>query len=163
MIIKNWSSLLPRFNFIWFDATTFLPYTDEAAGESMMVKASGGLQLASITHVLAALTPNAKRIFLVLAKYQIEHQEAHYPGIAFMELYSRCRNEFLVSSDLELKAQVWSRTRGRWGSKRMNIENLCDFFILILLLSLNLILALVFSNILSLNLILALVFSNILS
>ncbi|XP_023343930.1 origin recognition complex subunit 2-like [Eurytemora carolleeae] len=115
-----WDQLkLARFNFIWFDATTFLPYTDEAAGESMMVKASGGLQLASITHVLAALTPNAKRIFLVLAKYQIEHQEAHYPGIAFMELYSRCRNEFLVSSDLELKAQLTEfRDHKLVGSRR---------------------------------------------
>ena len=59
-----------RLNFIWFDSTTFLPYSEEAAGESVMVRASGGLQLASILHVLAALTPNAKRIFLVLAKYQ---------------------------------------------------------------------------------------------
>jgi origin recognition complex subunit 2 len=102
-----WDQLkLARFNFIWFDSTTFLPYTEEAAGESVMVRASGGLQLASITNVLAALTPNAKRIFLVLAQYQLEHMEAHYPGIAFMELYSRCRNEFLVSSDLELKAQL---------------------------------------------------------
>ena len=98
--------LFCRFNFIWFDSTTFLPYREEAAGESVMVKASGSLQLASITHVLAALTPNAKRIFLVLANYQIENAEAHYPGISFMVLYTRCRNEFLVTSDLELKAQV---------------------------------------------------------
>lgn len=97
---------LARFNFIWFDSTTFLPYREEAAGESVMVKASGSLQLASITHVLAALTPNAKRIFLVLANYQIENAEAHYPGISFMVLYTRCRNEFLVTSDLELKAQL---------------------------------------------------------
>ena len=96
-----------RFNFIWFDTTTFLPYREEAAGESVMVKASGSLQLASINHVLAALTPNAKRIFLVLAEYQIEHADAvHYPGIAFMDLYRRCRACFYVNSDLELKAQV---------------------------------------------------------
>jgi len=98
---------LARMNFIWFDSTTFLPYSEEAAGgESVMVRASGGLQLASILHVLGALTPNAKSIFLVLAKYQIENTEAHYPGIAFMELYSMCRKDFLVSSDLELKAQL---------------------------------------------------------
>ena len=69
------SNVLPvlmfRMNFIWFDSTTFLPYSEEAAGrESVMVRASGGLQLASILHVLGALTPNAKSIFLVLAKYQ---------------------------------------------------------------------------------------------
>jgi hypothetical protein len=57
-----------RFNFIWFDTTTFLAYSEEAGSESVMVRASGGLQLASITHVLAALTPNAKKIFLLLAR-----------------------------------------------------------------------------------------------
>jgi origin recognition complex subunit 2 len=95
-----------RFNFIWFDSTTFLPYTEEAGSESVMVRASGGLQLASITHVLAALTPNAKRIFVLLAKQQLESSEPHYQGIAFMELYTRCRTEFLVTSDLGLRAQV---------------------------------------------------------
>jgi len=97
---------LANYNFIWFDCTTFVPYKEEAAGESVMVKATGGLQLASITHVLAALTPNAKRIFMVLAKHQIEHQDSQYVGIAFMQLYTYCRNDFLVTSDLELKAQL---------------------------------------------------------
>jgi len=97
---------LARFNFIWFDSTTFLPYREEAAGESVMVKASGGLQLASISHVLAAVTPNARKIFQILSKYQIENTDTQYQGIAFMELYSRCRVEFLVTSDLELKAQL---------------------------------------------------------
>jgi hypothetical protein len=66
--------LLLRFNFIWFDTTTFLAYSEEAGSESVMVRASGGLQLASITHVLAALTPNAKKIFLLLARQSCAHR-----------------------------------------------------------------------------------------
>jgi len=125
-----WDQLkLARLNFIWFDGTTFLPYTEEAAGETVMVKASGGLQLASITHVLAALTPNAKQIFFVLAKYQIDNADPHYQGIAFMELYTRCRSEFLVTSDLELKAQLTEfrdhnlvrSKRGNDGAEYLNI------------------------------------------
>ena len=71
-----------------------------------MVKASGGLQLASIMHVLAAVTPNAKKIFMMISKYQVENTDTQYQGLAFMELYTMCRLEFLANSDLELKAQV---------------------------------------------------------
>ena len=42
----------------------------------------------------------------LMFRYQIDHQEPHYPGIPFMELYTQCRADFLVTSDLELKAQV---------------------------------------------------------
>jgi hypothetical protein len=45
-----------------------------------MVRASGGLQLASITHVLAALTPNAKKIFLLLAR----QSDASLPLICYI-------------------------------------------------------------------------------
>jgi hypothetical protein len=73
-IISVNGRLLLRFNFIWFDTTTFLAYSEEAGSESVMVRASGGLQLASITHVLAALTPNAKKIFLLLARQSCAHR-----------------------------------------------------------------------------------------
>ena len=52
-------SLKPIYNII---------FQEEAAGSNAMMKASGGLQLASIQHVLDALTPGAKKIFILLAK-----------------------------------------------------------------------------------------------
>jgi hypothetical protein len=79
--------LLLRFNFIWFDTTTFLAYSEEAGSESVMVRASGGLQLASITHVLAALTPNAKKIFLLLARQSC----APLPLIRYIAFYLKKR------------------------------------------------------------------------
>ena len=41
-------------------------------------------------------------------RYQIENMEEvdSYPGFSFMELYRMCRAEFLVASDLALRAQL---------------------------------------------------------
>ena len=109
---------LSKFNFVWFDATTFLPYSEETRNEnSFMVKQSGALALNSLNHVFASLTPNAKDIYLMIAQYQIDSlheqeavdkdsEETAYRGIAFNDLYRRCKGAFLVNSDLTLRAQL---------------------------------------------------------
>ena len=109
---------LSKFNFVWFDATTFVPYSEETRNEnSFMVKQSGTLALNSLNHVFASLTPNAKEIYLMIARYQIEaldeqdvadkdSEEAAYRGIAFNDLYRKCKGAFLVNSDLTLRAQL---------------------------------------------------------
>lgn len=101
---------LSKLNFIWFDCTTFLPYREETGSEnSLMTRQSGGLQLASLTSVWPSLTPNAKRVFLVIVRYQLDNTEpglADYTGLSFMELYRLCRADFLVASDLALRAQL---------------------------------------------------------
>jgi origin recognition complex subunit 2 len=57
-----------------------------------MTRQSGGLQLASLASVWASLTPNAKKVFLTVVRFQLEHSEAaDYAGISFMELYRLCR------------------------------------------------------------------------
>ena len=59
--------LVSKFNFICFDCTTFLPYTEETGGaDSLMVRKTG--QWESLTSVWESLTPNAKHIYLILAK-----------------------------------------------------------------------------------------------
>ena len=64
---------LSHYNFVMFDATTFLPYTEETLNEnSLMVKQSGNLALNSLTRVFASLTPNAKGIYIIIVKYQME-------------------------------------------------------------------------------------------
>jgi len=100
---------LSKLNLIWFDCTTFLPYMEEAGGsDSLMVRQTGQLALASLGSVWASLTPNAKKIYIIIIKYQIENidESDHYPGFSFMELYRKCRAEFLVASDLALRAQL---------------------------------------------------------
>jgi len=100
---------LAQLNLLWFDCTTFLPYTEEAGGaDSLMVKKTGQLALASLASVWASLTPNAKKIYTILLRYQLDHgaEVDNYAGLAFMELYRQCRTQFLVASDLALRAQL---------------------------------------------------------
>ena len=60
---------LSKLNFIWFDCTTFLPYLEEAGGaDNLMVRKTGQLALASLSSVWASLTPNAKKIYIIIIK-----------------------------------------------------------------------------------------------
>ena len=45
---------------------------------------------------------------LLAPRHQLEsaEEEDNYQGLAFMELYRKCRAEFLVASDLALRAQL---------------------------------------------------------
>ena len=45
---------------------------------------------------------------LHVPRHQLEsaEEEDNYQGLAFMELYRKCRAEFLVASDLALRAQL---------------------------------------------------------
>ena len=73
-----------KFNFVWYEATTFLPYTEETLNEnSLMMQYSGGnsglgqsgggaLALSSLSRVFESLTPNAKEIYLTIVRYQME-------------------------------------------------------------------------------------------
>lgn len=49
------------FNWLWYETTTFLPYTEETSYEnSLLVQQTGALALSSLTHVLRSLTSNAR-------------------------------------------------------------------------------------------------------
>merc|ERR1711997_1239431 len=69
-----------KFNFVWYEATTFQPYTEETLNENsliLMSSANGGgnggaLALSSLSRVFESLTPNAKEIYLTIVKYQLE-------------------------------------------------------------------------------------------
>ena len=72
-----------RFNWLWHDTTTFDNYTEETSYEnSILVQQTGALLLSSLSHVMRSLTPNARGIFLLLAKYQLENKDnATYLGV----------------------------------------------------------------------------------
>lgn len=109
-IISVWnSSKLANYNFSWWDVTTMLPYTEETAYEnSLLVQNSGSLAISSMKSVFQSLTTNAKGIYLILIKYEIDGKEnvQQYQGLPFKELYSKCRESFLVSSDMALRTQL---------------------------------------------------------
>uniref|UniRef100_A0A9L0TMB4 Origin recognition complex subunit 2 n=1 Tax=Equus caballus TaxID=9796 RepID=A0A9L0TMB4_HORSE len=96
------------YNWLWYETTTYSPYTEETSYEnSLLVKQSGSLPLSSLTHVLRSLTPNARGIFRLLSKYQLDNQESpSYAGLSFQDFYQQCREAFLVNSDLTLRAQL---------------------------------------------------------
>ncbi|XP_069790458.1 origin recognition complex subunit 2 isoform X2 [Narcine bancroftii] len=70
------------FNWLWYEVTTFKPYTEETSYEnSLLVQQSGALALSSLTHVLRSLTPNARGIFKLLARFQLENKDSSsHPG-----------------------------------------------------------------------------------
>lgn len=96
------------FNWLWYETTTYSPYTEETSYEnSLLVKQSGSLPFSSLTHVLRSLTPNARGIFRLLIKYQLDNQDnPSYTGLSFQDFYQQCREAFLVNSELTLRAQL---------------------------------------------------------
>ncbi|KAM5280339.1 origin recognition complex subunit 2 [Ctenodactylus gundi] len=96
------------YNWLWYETTTYNPYTEETSYEnSLLVRQSGSLPLSSLIHVLRSLTPNARGIFRLLIKYQLDNQDnPSYPGLSFQDFYHQCREAFLVNSDLTLRAQL---------------------------------------------------------
>lgn len=101
-------SKLTNYNFIWWDCTTMLPYKDETAYEnSMLIQNSGALALSSMKNVFLSLTTNGRGIYMIIVQSQLNNKgNPNYQGLAFKDLYSSCRENFLVSSDLALRAQL---------------------------------------------------------
>ncbi|XP_027657262.1 hyccin 2 isoform X1 [Falco biarmicus] len=99
---------LRLYNWLWYETTTFNPYVEETSYEnSLLGQQSGSLALSSLTHVLRSLTLNARGIFRLLARYQLENKDnTSYPGLSFQDFYQQCREAFLVNSDLTLRAQL---------------------------------------------------------
>lgn len=99
---------LNRFNFTWWDVTTFLPYSEETSFEgSLLVQRSGTLTLSALKNIFQSLTTNARGIFTIIIKHHMENKkDVHYQGIMFKDLYWACREAFLVSSDTALRAQL---------------------------------------------------------
>ncbi|KAL3259431.1 hypothetical protein MRX96_002076 [Rhipicephalus microplus] len=114
-----------RFRFVWINATTFEPYALESSLEPL--KSSASNALSSLKHVFSSLTPNARKIFLLIARHQLDNTESPSYAVQvsavlavprdvlsatvwqecpFHDCYHRCREAFLVNSDLTLRAQL---------------------------------------------------------
>ncbi|XP_061746069.1 origin recognition complex subunit 2 [Nerophis ophidion] len=97
-----------QFNWLWWECVTFQHYAEETSYEnSLLVQQTGALALSSLTHVLRSLTPNARGIFKLLVEFQLENKDnPSYTGLSFQDFYQRCRESFLVNSDLTLRTQL---------------------------------------------------------
>ncbi|KAG9292994.1 hypothetical protein G9A89_016356 [Geosiphon pyriformis] len=103
-----------RFNWVKHDATTYQPYKLETSYEnSFLMRGGAELNPQSIHHVLSSLSPRARGIFQLLIKNQITESEGFTSpvrpqdtGLEYGVLYNKCRNEFLVSSEVTFQAQL---------------------------------------------------------
>lgn len=63
------------------------------------------INLSSVQHVYESLNSNAQKIFLLLLKQYVNYSKQQ-ASIPFSELYLTCREEFLVNSEITLRAQL---------------------------------------------------------
>ncbi|CAD5115950.1 DgyrCDS4880 [Dimorphilus gyrociliatus] len=98
---------MTNLKFATFKVDTNEDYSVEQSYEKSTAKRNAQLSVSAANHVLSSLTPNAIKIFFLLAEHQLEHgNEEDYNGLSFTDLYSQCRREFLVNSDLTLRTQL---------------------------------------------------------
>lgn len=73
---------LSNYNFLWYDCTTMLPYTNETAFEnSVFLQNSGELNLAAMNNVFQSLTSNARGIYMLLVESHMKNRkDANYQG-----------------------------------------------------------------------------------
>lgn len=117
-------SKLSKFNYIWWDVTSFFPYMEETSFErSMMIQQSGTLALSSLRNVFLSLTANSKSIYMIIVKHQLENvKKQYYQGLAFKDLYMACRESFIVSSDLALRAQLTEFVDHKMIKQKRSVE-----------------------------------------
>ncbi|XP_075258011.1 origin recognition complex subunit 2-like [Convolutriloba macropyga] len=96
-----------QMNWLKFDCTTYENYTIETSFEnSLLHNSSGALALSSLANVAASLTPNAKKILEVIISFYLNSDDSKCAGMLFQNCYLQCRENFLVNSDLSLRAQL---------------------------------------------------------
>ncbi|KAJ1979063.1 Origin recognition complex subunit 2 [Dimargaris verticillata] len=109
-----WDSVkLSQYRWVWHDLTTFDRYSAETSFENSLMVQQPEASATGVQYVLASLTSNAKGVFKVLATYQIElakslssAKDLTSLGLAYPSFYARCREQFLVSSDVAFRAQL---------------------------------------------------------
>ena len=103
---------LMKFNWLWHNITTFTPYSAETAHipHAMQERAAEDASRRAAV-VLRGLTPNARAVFAALSEMQEAAGETargsgDTPGPTQHELYSTCRERFLVSSEFTLQSHL---------------------------------------------------------
>ncbi|PUZ59536.1 hypothetical protein GQ55_4G050300 [Panicum hallii var. hallii] len=94
-----------QYRWSWYHVPTFAPYKVECVFY-LLILASGGHAQTTKTAlvVLQSLTPNAQSVFRVLAEYQLANEKEE--GMPVSSLYTKCRERFLVSSQVTLNSHL---------------------------------------------------------
>lgn len=118
-----------QFNWYWYHVPTYAPYKVEGMFFPLILAHSGSAQsVKTASIVLQSLTPNAQNVFKVLAEHQLAHPDEEgklisvslfeilllglqiyccfLPGMPLNNLYTVCRERFLVSSQITLNAHL---------------------------------------------------------
>ncbi|XP_058223290.1 origin of replication complex subunit 2-like [Rhododendron vialii] len=94
-----------QFNWCWYHVPTFAPYKVEATFYPLILTHGGTSQsVKTASIVLQSLTPNAQNVFKVLAEHQLAHPDEE--GMPVNNLYTICRERFLVSSQVTLNSHL---------------------------------------------------------
>ncbi|CAM0871842.1 unnamed protein product [Alopecurus aequalis] len=94
-----------EFKWSWYHVPTFAPYKVECVFYPLILASGGHAQTTKTALVvLQSLTPNAQSVFRVLAEYQLAHEKEE--GMPVSSLYTKCRERFLVSSQVTLNSHL---------------------------------------------------------
>ncbi|KAJ7966641.1 Origin recognition complex, subunit 2 [Quillaja saponaria] len=94
-----------QFNWCWHHVPTFVPYKVEGMFFPLILAHGSATQsVKTATIVLQSLTPNAQSVFRVLAEHQMSHPDEE--GMPIHDLYSVCRERFLISSQVTLNSHL---------------------------------------------------------
>ncbi|KAI4316718.1 hypothetical protein L6164_024671 [Bauhinia variegata] len=94
-----------QFKWCWYHVPTFAPYKAEGMFYPLILAHGSATQsVKTATIVLQSLTPNAQSVFRVLAEHQLSHPDEE--GMPINDLFSVCREHFLVSSQVTLNSHL---------------------------------------------------------
>ncbi|XP_037426394.1 origin of replication complex subunit 2-like [Triticum dicoccoides] len=94
-----------QFKWSWYHVPTFAPYKVECVFYPLILASGGHAQTTKTALVvLQSLTPNAQSVFRVLAEYQLANEKEE--GMPVSSLYTKCREHFLVSSQVTLNSHL---------------------------------------------------------
>ncbi|KAM3231031.1 hypothetical protein ACQJBY_061283 [Aegilops geniculata] len=94
-----------QFKWSWYHVPTFAPYKVECVFYPLILASGGHAQTTKTALVvLQSLTPNAQSVFRVLAEYQLANEKEE--GMPVSSLYTKCRERFLVSSQVTLNSHL---------------------------------------------------------
>ncbi|KAL5210643.1 hypothetical protein ABZP36_006266 [Zizania latifolia] len=94
-----------QFKWSWYHVPTFAPYKVEGVFYPLILASGGHAQTTKTALVvLQSLTPNAQSVFRVLAEYQLANPKEE--GMPVSSLYTKCRERFLVSSQVTLNSHL---------------------------------------------------------
>lgn len=94
-----------QFNWCWYHVPTFAPYRAEGVFFPLILASGGNAQTTKTALVvLQSLTPNAQSVFKILAEYLLANEKEE--GMPVNTLYTKCRERFLVSSQVTLNSHL---------------------------------------------------------